>query len=192
VNRAVVSSENARWGTPLPEFAPLDALFRFTIDVAAERWSAKCPRYFTKKDDALSKSWKGEVWFLNPEFGRRIGWWVDKARREAVRGSQGLLVLPSRVDTEWWKHYVRQRDGFAGQLRASSYDPMGDVHWYRWDRLIVGVRDEDHRWKFDLPPGSDAAEEAAPFPTSLVIFSSPLLAPPKGWRTSDLLAGWPR
>lgn len=188
--KATLSSNNERWGTPGREFKPLDEIFEFTLDVCAERWSAKVPRFFSEKDDGLSKSWAGETFFCNPPYGRRIGWWVDKARREcALNGAQGVLVLPARVDADWWRTFVLQHDGLAGRLLKSHYAPIGSVWWLLFERLVVGIRFEDHRWEFDLPPGSTAVEESAPFPTATVIMSDAQRERPV-W-SCNLLEGWP-
>lgn len=39
-------------------------------------------------------------------YGREIGPWVEKARREAERGALVVGLLPARTDTVWFHEYV--------------------------------------------------------------------------------------
>jgi len=55
------SSATGLWETPQAFFDELDAEFHFTLDVAALPENAKCARYYTPKDDGLSKNWGGAV-----------------------------------------------------------------------------------------------------------------------------------
>jgi phage N-6-adenine-methyltransferase len=178
MNRGLLSSENPRWGTPGKRdgfFAWLQAAFGFTLDPCAERWSAKCDRYFTEKDNGLAQSWAGEVAFYNPPYGKQIGEWVRKARHETMFGLATCVgLLPARVDTDWWVDYVTQRDGIAGSLLASRYEEKSRVLWLRFSMLTVGIYHHDARLQFELPPGSKKSDgESAPFPSSVVVFDPP-------------------
>lgn len=101
------SSVSSTWATPWNFYRQLDAEFHFTLDVCAEPWSAKCPRYFTAEQDAFKQPWAGERCFMNPPYGRgknSVRPWLEKAAsREAA-----LLValLPSRTDTIWFHDIV--------------------------------------------------------------------------------------
>lgn len=39
-------------------------------------------------------------------YGREIGPWVEKARREAERGALVVGLLPARTDTAWFHEHV--------------------------------------------------------------------------------------
>jgi phage N-6-adenine-methyltransferase len=67
-----------------------------TLDACAARWNAKCPHYFTIKDDALVQDWNKYVAvFVNPPFGKlRLHLFVEKALDAARRGTTVVLVLP--------------------------------------------------------------------------------------------------
>ena len=80
---------NERWG-------PLD------LDVAADEWNAKTPRYYNKKRDGLSSPWSSRIW-CNPPWSN-IQPWVQKALREfyAGRAECVVMLLPTRTGTSWF------------------------------------------------------------------------------------------
>lgn len=190
MNEAVVASLNLRWGTPRDFYRWLCAAVGkrgFTVDVCAEPWSAKCRRYFTREIDGLAQSWAGEHFFWNPEYGDQIGRWVAKARFESMHNKAvGFGVLPSRVDTAWWRDLV---EAPAGPLRSSFYVQQTRTFWFRYFGLTVGVYHHDERLHFELPKEEQLARiragkkpsEGAPFPTSVVI-----TVPPGVWLAPDL------
>lgn len=55
MDRAVTSV----WETPQDLYDELDREFHFGIDVCALPENAKCPNFFTQKDDGLSQKWGG-------------------------------------------------------------------------------------------------------------------------------------
>lgn len=92
--------------TPPEFFKRLDRRWRFTLDVCASRRNAKCPRFYTRKEDGLAQPWSGVCW-LNPPYGRTIGTWVQKAAEETERGAAVVVaLLPARTDTSWWHEWV--------------------------------------------------------------------------------------
>jgi site-specific DNA-methyltransferase (adenine-specific) len=111
------------WETPPEIFGPLNAEFRFTLDVCADANNAKAPAYFTREQDGLSQSWAalGSVW-CNPPYGRAIAAWVRKAWVESCKGVTVVCLVPARTDAAWWHDYalrgevrfVRGRIRFVG------------------------------------------------------------------------------
>lgn len=93
----------------LPEiFDPINAEFKFTLDVAASDRNHKCARYFTLKDDGLSLPWRGERVWCNPPFSN-LAAWAAKAHHETTLGGCPLVVmlLPNnRCEQVWWQNYV--------------------------------------------------------------------------------------
>ena len=100
------SSKSIDWSTPQELFDALDKRFQFTLDVCASDKNAKVKRYFTRELDGLGQSWGGERCWMNPPYGREIGPWVEKARREAERGALVVGLLPARTDTAWFHEHV--------------------------------------------------------------------------------------
>ena len=56
---ACFSSNSDEWETPQNLFDELNREFNFDLDVCATSDNHKCPVYFTKEDNGLSKNWGG-------------------------------------------------------------------------------------------------------------------------------------
>ncbi len=130
------------WVTPDEFFSPLQKEFSFTLDVAASINNSKCKRFFTKKDDGLSKDWKGTCW-MNPPYNNKKGW-IIKAYNESKKGATVVCLVPARTNTNWWHdfcmkgeiRFIRGRVKFVGAkhglpqplalviFRPRSYDEM--------------------------------------------------------------------
>jgi len=95
------------WGTPPKLFKKLNMEFHFTIDVAASRKSAKCKRYFLKKDNGLIQSWEGERVFCNPPYSKQqIKDWVKKAFNERNIAELIVMILPVRTDRAYFHNFI--------------------------------------------------------------------------------------
>ena len=107
------SSASAEWATPDDLFAELNSLFHFDLDACASAENAKCPRYFTKEQDALKQEWRGNVW-MNPPYGRSAGKrngidrFMKKAYEASLAGATVVCLVPSRTCTKWWHGYARR------------------------------------------------------------------------------------
>ena len=53
------SSRIDDWETPIEFFRTLDAEFHFDLDPCADDQNHKCPTYFTREQNGLSKNWGG-------------------------------------------------------------------------------------------------------------------------------------
>lgn len=122
INDAMFSSNTNEWATPQAFFDELNKEFDFTLDPCATPQNAKCARYFTKEIDGLAQSWRGEVVFCNPPYGRDISKWVAKAYAETLSGEAKLVVLliPARTDTAYFQttyikstKYVSSADAYT-------------------------------------------------------------------------------
>lgn len=193
MNRALLSSDSTMWGTPRAFFAWLHAQLAFTLAVCAVATNAKLPRFFSPRDNGLAQSWEGETAWCNPPYGRGIGQWLLKARDEAMRArALCALLVPARVDADWWRVGVMSADRKAGRLLRSWYDEESTVWWLRWEGLVTGVYFHDERLTFE-----GAAEDAAPFPSAVVFHASPSRAPAIARPVLEdgqrwLTKGWPR
>ena len=121
-------SKTNEWSTPQDVYDALNGEFSFTLDPCSDGKNAKCQRFYTPLDDGLSKSWSGEVVFMNPPYGREIGKWVEKAYKET--NATVVCLIPSRTDTSYWHDYCMRANEirfFRGRLRfgdASNSAPF--------------------------------------------------------------------
>ena len=56
---AMFSSRSDNWETPQYLFDVLNAKYHFDLDVCASKENAKCPRYYSIKDNGLVQEWGG-------------------------------------------------------------------------------------------------------------------------------------
>ena len=97
INDAMFSSNTNEWATPQAFFDELNKNLNFTLDPCATPQNAKYARYFTKEIDGLAQSWRGEVVFCNPPYGRDISKWVAKAySRNPYRGGKTCCFAYTR------------------------------------------------------------------------------------------------
>ena len=104
---ALFMSRSNEWATPIATFAALDAEFRFNLDPCATMANYKCPDYFTKEDDGLTKDWGGRRVFCNPPYGREIGKWVKKCYEESQKpDTLVVMLIPARTDTAYFHDFI--------------------------------------------------------------------------------------
>jgi len=77
--------------------------FSFTVDCCADESNHKLQRYWSKKEDGLSKNWDGERVWCNPPFGRHIGVWTKKALESHCIT---VMLVPAKTETDWWCDHV--------------------------------------------------------------------------------------
>lgn len=125
------SSKSNEWSTPQDFFNEIHKEFKFTLDPCADERNAKCPRFYTKSDDGLSKSWDREIVFCNPPYGREIRRWVKKAS-EAM-GGVVVMLIPARTDTKYFHEYIyhkaeirfiKGRLKFGGHKNSAPFPSM--------------------------------------------------------------------
>lgn len=103
--------ESKEWYTPPRIF---DALgIEFDLDPASPgkhivSW-IPAERHLTIAEDGLNSKWEGRVW-LNPPYGRLdTPTWLAKL----VKHRDGIALVFSRTDTEWFHKYVPQADAIC-------------------------------------------------------------------------------
>lgn len=178
--RTLTKTGNVERKTPREVYDWLDREFSFTVDVASTHENALHAKHFTREDNGLAQSWHGERAFMNPPFGKSIGEWVEKAR-DTARYSLGYIdsliacVLPARVDAEWWRRSVLSLDHHeAPSIVASRHGVL--CMRFRTHRV--------HLWFFGERVKFDGLKSGAPFPTAVVVFSTP--STPRPRRPADL------
>jgi|TARA_R110000824_G_C14715201_1_gene624385 phage N-6-adenine-methyltransferase len=105
MNNIHFSSNSNEWTTPQDYFNVLNKEFNFTLDPCCTKKSSKCDKFYTLKDDGLSKDWSNEIVFMNPPYGREIKHWIKKAYEESLKGAIVVCLVPARTDTTYWHEY---------------------------------------------------------------------------------------
>ena len=109
------------WETPQDLFDNLNAEFNFTLDPCCTKETSKCDKFFTP-DDGLLQDWSKDIVFMNPPYGRKIGYWMKKAFLESRKGATVVCLIPSRTDTAWWHDYAMKGEirFIRGRLKFSG------------------------------------------------------------------------
>jgi len=147
------SSATPIWETPIDFFNKYDDIYHFDLDVCATEENKKCNKYYSEKDDGLSKPWIGTCW-MNPPYGRTIGQWIKKAYESSQEGATVVCLIPARTDTKWWHDYVVK--GLCKFIKG---------------RLKFGV--------LDHATNKSTFSNSAPFPNAVVIFGQGQLVHPQ-------------
>lgn len=105
------SSATGEWVTPQWLFDALHKEFGFTLDVCSTHENAKCQRHFTQEIDGLKMSWRGEICWMNPPYGKTIKYWMAKAHQSSIAdGATIVCLVPARTDTTWWHLYAMKHE----------------------------------------------------------------------------------
>ena len=107
INKGLFTSNTNEWATPQNFYDQINKEFIFSLDVAANKDNSKCPRFYDKSDNGLSKSWDNETVWCNPPYGREIGKWVKKASE--ATGGVVVMLIPARTDTRYFHDYIYQK-----------------------------------------------------------------------------------
>jgi len=106
----MASSKSNEWNTPVDLYEKLDHVFHFTLDPCCTHDNALCEKHYTKEENGLAQSWREEIVFMNPPYGREIGDWIKKAVEESRHyggsGATVVCLVPARTDTKWWQDWV--------------------------------------------------------------------------------------
>ena len=109
----VASSESHEWYTPQHIIERAESVLGgIDVDPASplpERWRDWVPAkiHYSKLENGLAQNWNGTV-YLNPPYGRGDNGarpWVIKmyTEHELKRMKAGILLVPARTDTEWFR-----------------------------------------------------------------------------------------
>lgn len=135
-------------GTPSHIFRVLHEDYYFTVDAAASDFNAKLPTYWTIKDNALNKNWRGKRAFCNPPW-IEIEPWLE----HALESDFTCFLLPARTDRPWWQkwkpyaetHYYLGRMQFVAPPGITySSNPFPVVAMLFGDKVTPGKE----RWRY--------------------------------------------
>ena len=113
------------YGTPQALFNYYDNIYPLTVDVCSTRKLAKCKKFYTPKQDGLSKEWVGVCW-MNPPYSS-LGAWVKKAHEAAKNGAVVVALLPMFTDTAWFHGYASHAtiEALKGRLQFENRPDNG-------------------------------------------------------------------
>jgi site-specific DNA-methyltransferase (adenine-specific) len=141
--KIMFSSASAEWITPQHFYEQLNRSFSFTLDPCCTEASAKCENYFTVKDNGLVQDWVGHKVFMNPPYGRGIDQWLKKAYDEGEKPQTTVVCLI-----------------------PSRTDTK---YWHKYCMKASEIYFVKGRLKF----GMNEKNNAAPFPSAVVVFRGP-------------------
>lgn len=117
-HKQITSRASDEYGTPLDFYNWLDGIFQFTLDPCTTALFAKCAKYYTKEDDGLAQSWKGERVFVNPPYSQNYKW-MQKAFTEWKENNTLVVVLvPSRTDVRWYHDFCHGKATFIWHIKG--------------------------------------------------------------------------
>lgn len=123
MEKALFTSNSDEWETPLELYTRLNERFKFTLDPCSTKENHLCDKYYTKEDNGLCKSWKGQTVFVNPPYSN-IKAWVEKCYKEhETNGTTIVMLIPSRTDTRYFHEYIYHKadiEFIKGRLRFSN------------------------------------------------------------------------
>lgn len=126
INKGLFSSNSNEWGTPQELFNKLNKEFNFTLDPCSSDESHKCKKYYTMKDDGLTKDWSKDIVFMNPPYGREIPDWIEKAYKESLKGAVVVGLLPARTDTKYFHNFIYNKSEIRFIKGRLKFEGFGD------------------------------------------------------------------
>lgn len=102
-------AETDVWATPQWLFDALNKEFGFTLDPCSDGSNAKCPKFYTPRENGLLRDWGTETVFMNPPYSE-VDEWMRKAYGAALEGATVVCLIPARTDTKWWHDYVMKAE----------------------------------------------------------------------------------
>lgn len=125
MNDILLSTGKDDWETPNDFFLELDNEFHFTLDPCADDHNHKCVKYYTRKDNGLTKNWSGEVVFCNPPYScKEQDLWVKKCYEESNHATV-VMLIPVRTDTKRFHEYIL---------------PYGEIRFLKGRLKFVGAK----------------------------------------------------
>ena len=119
-------NESKEWYTPLYIFDALGLTFDLdpcSPGAAVVPW-VPARRHLTLADNGLTAHWEGSVW-VNPPYGSDTPKWMEHL---AAVGN-GIALVFSRTDTQWFHKYVPKADAICfirGRVQFVPADKAGD------------------------------------------------------------------
>ena len=177
-----ISGFGDEYPTPDWLYQPLNEVFHFEVDVAANSHNHKCKKFFNAQQDGLKQDWTkfNSVW-CNPPFSS-IGDWVQKGYEAALTGTNVAIVSMTNSETRWFQEYcwcadlllVNGRVQFNNAAEANRFGSI--VILFHLSRL------PEVRTLTDLKNPNNVA----PF-RGAILYEAPMPLAEVAWATGDYL-----
>lgn len=146
----LMSSEKMDWNTPGNILSLVRQVGPIELDPCTDDTNpVGAARFYTPETDGLTRPWNvngDSVVFCNPPYGREIGHWVGKMRREHEKHEvQVIGLVPARTDTKWWHDHAttaaltcfwRGRLKFGDATNSAPF-PSAVLYWgHHTDRFF--------------------------------------------------------
>lgn len=104
------SPERDDWSSPRALIARLEKEFgKFDLDVCASKKNKVCAKFFDKATNGLEQDWSGSFVWCNPPYSQKNEF-IEKAHREAQKGTKIVLLMPSFTETKWFAEMKAKSD----------------------------------------------------------------------------------
>jgi len=140
------SSKNSHWCTPPEVLDRVRKVNNIALDPCSNPMSiVDADLEIMPPQDGLTVPWlqDGGLTFVNPPYGREVKYWTAKARKEASKGAEIILLTAARVDTRWfhedlfsgasaicfWKGRIKFIDPVTRKQGNPALFPSAVVYW---------------------------------------------------------------
>ena len=93
MTKGMYTSNSEEWGTPKGLFDRLNKEFNFTLDICASKENAKCPKYYTKEEDAIKQEWGGR--YMDESSIRKTNRKLGQKSKRCGKTRKGNSRLPA-------------------------------------------------------------------------------------------------
>lgn len=96
--------------TPTQIWSDLSKEFDFTLDACASDENHLLPKYYTKNNTCLDKSWKNEIVYCHPMFDIYIGKFVEKCYNEMMDNDvTSVMLIPASTHTRYFHKFIYKK-----------------------------------------------------------------------------------
>lgn len=157
------------WPTPSWLFDPLNERHGFDLDAAASKKNAKCRRYITEKQNALTRRWECDCGWVNWPYGVTPGneVWAAHARLQVELGYAKRLcaLVPVKAETAWYQDLIWGENRVIASKKVTTGPLLG--RWYRLREPAFDVEVLELRSRVSFGEGNGF------FASALVFFNAP-------------------
>lgn len=135
------SSDSVEWYTPKWVFKLLNRQFKFSLDAAASSENSLCTKFYSLKDNGLTKDWSKDVVYCNPPYDDNPEWFK---KFSSCKSKSVVALVPIRAGTKYWFDYVYPSASelfiFKGRLKFQNSNQVApfDACLILWGKGSLG------------------------------------------------------